>query len=84
MIENQTPEDIEATWQEDDEYYAYLTSKENNRLGSDFAAWKFLKERGFTEKGFVIQIPKDRKLTKEELEAINYLTFEWDYSWEKV
>ena len=49
----------------------------------DNEAWNFLKDRGFTEERFLIHIPTEKKLTKEEYDAIEYLITEWDWDAEQ-
>jgi len=48
--------------------------------GSDFAALKLLRERGFKEKAGNISPPTEgHVLEADELAAIHYLFSEWDY-----
>jgi len=53
----------------------------HKKFKDDNDAWKFLEERGFTEKQFLIQIPA-REVTQEELDAVGYLVAEWDWGYE--
>lgn len=46
---------------------------------SDTDAWEFLAEHGFKEDYFMIKIPTHRKITEDEIDAINYLLNEWDW-----
>lgn len=47
----------------------------------DIGAWKYLKDRGYTESKFMISPPKDHVETPEDAHAINYLIGEWDWGW---